>query len=64
MDETIGKVCKHLPKGWEINLCMENGAAWVTIFSQNGEFEKHIDGADKAIEEQLNEAICFANKFE
>ena len=60
----IERICKDLPDGWEINLCMENGAAWVVIFSQNGEFDEVIDGAGKSIEEQLNEAVAFARKFE
>jgi hypothetical protein len=65
LEEMINKICGQLPEGWEINLCMENGAAWVELISQNGNGgeDMHIDGGDKTLEEQLNEALCVANGF-
>ena len=65
MNEIIDKICGRLPEGWEIQLCMENGAAWVKLFSQNGKGgeDMFIDGGGQTLEEQLNEALCIANGF-
>ena len=64
MGEIINKICGHLPEGWEIQLCMENGAAWVRVFEQKGGGEDIcIEGGGQSLEEQLNEALCIANGF-
>jgi hypothetical protein len=54
------KVCGQLPEGWEVQLCMERGAAWVALRDTNGDFHPLPDAADKSIEEQINDAIAAA----
>lgn len=62
--EIAERVCQHLPEGWEIQLCMENGAACVKVFEQReGGVDRIIDGSDQTLEEQLNEALNVANGF-
>jgi hypothetical protein len=53
-------VCKHLPEGWEMKLCMENGAAWVELYNKGEIVADLEDTADKTLEEQINDAICYA----
>ncbi len=53
------KICGEAPEGWVINLCMENGAAWVEAIKPSG-FTIDIDGGDQTLAEQLNEALCIA----
>lgn len=50
------KVCGDLPDGWEINLCMENGAAWVEAIKPSG-YTIDIDGGDLSLVEQINDAL-------
>jgi hypothetical protein len=54
------KVCGQVPEGWEVQLCMERGAAWVTLRNPDGDFEPLPDAADKSIEEQINDALAAA----
>lgn len=55
------RVCRHLPVGWELRLCMENGAAWVTLHKSDGGIAELPDSTDKRLEEQVNDALCIAN---
>lgn len=53
------KVCGDLPESWVVNLCMENGAAWVEAIKPSG-YTIEIDGADMTLIEQINEAMRLA----
>ena len=55
-------VCKHLPVGYQIAIIMEKDAAWVDLIDTYGN-TIDIDGADRSLYEQVNEAICNANGF-
>ena len=57
------RVCKHLPEGWQLDLCMERGAAWVQLSNPDGDGVSLPDAADKSLEEQINDAICAATGF-
>jgi hypothetical protein len=57
------RVCKNLPDGFEIQLCMENGSAWVALNDQDGRYRPLPDAADKTLIEQLNDALCVAKGF-
>ena len=61
--ELINKICKQIPPGYEIKLHMENGAAWVTLVNANDDDITLPDSADMTIIEQLNDALCVANKW-
>lgn len=63
MQNIIEKVCKHIPDGFEIQLCMERGAAYVTLSDGDGRYRELPDSADKTIIEQLNDALCTAKGF-
>ena len=62
MIEVINKICGQLPDGFMINLCMENGAAWVELITPSS-ITKDIDGGGQTIIEQLNDALCIATGF-
>lgn len=53
-------LARHLPDGWEVALCMERGAAWVTLHNPNGVEIELPDSADKSLTHQLNDALCVA----
>lgn len=56
-------VCGELPEGWVINLCMENGAAWVEAIKPTG-YTIDIDRADLSLVEQIGEAMRLATEAE
>ena len=62
IDETINKVCKFLPKDYELILFMENGAAWLEMYRDQKPIELG-DPADRSLTEQMNDALCIANGF-
>ncbi len=51
------EICRDIPTGYEIRLCMENGAAWVTLHNSDGDLIELPDAADKTLAEQLNDAV-------
>jgi hypothetical protein len=64
LDDAVNSVCRHLPDGYEIDLCMENGSAWVTLWRIHVEGCGVIDlpdSDDKSLIQQLNDALCVAN---
>ncbi|WP_157647996.1 hypothetical protein [Burkholderia ubonensis] len=57
--DPIQRACAELPEGWEMQLCMENGAGWIDLYDPAGEkFEADID-ADK-FDWKIHEAIDIA----
>jgi len=61
MDEIANKVCGALPEGWEVTLTMENGAAWVDLFDDEGHIVDLPERDDRSLEWLLNEALIIAN---
>lgn len=56
------RVCQHLPEGWELRLCMERGAAWVTLYNPEGDCIETPDAADKSMEQQVTDALRVAQR--
>ncbi|KUZ78260.1 hypothetical protein [Burkholderia ubonensis] len=57
--DPIQRACAELPEGWEMQVCMENGAGWIDLYDPAGEkFEPDID-ADK-FDWKIHEAIDIA----
>ena len=63
MENIINKICQQIPPGHVIKLHMENGAAWVSLVNANDDDITLPDSADMTIIEQLNDALCVANKW-
>ena len=63
MEELINKICQHIPIGHVISLHMENGATWVSLVNTNDDDIELPDSTDKTIIEELNDALCVANKW-
>lgn len=55
-------VCRVLPEGYELRLCMENGSAWVELCDQYGDGCALPDPADKSLEAQVNDGLVAASK--
>ena len=63
MIDIVNKICGAIPEGFEMTLCMGNGAAWVILHDPAGELVELPDSADTTIIQQLNAALCVANGF-
>jgi hypothetical protein len=51
------RVCRDLPEGFELRVCMERGAAWVMLTNEYGDGIVLPDSADKSIDEQIEDAM-------
>ena len=65
VNETIqsiaNDICQHLPDCYTVSLCMEEGAAWVTLRRRNVGMIELPDTADKSLVEQLKDAVMAAH---
>ena len=58
LQEIADGVCGNLPEGFIVHLCMEKGSTWVVLTdNQSGCLLHDIDGTDKTLYNQLNEAV-------
>ena len=62
INDIINKICKHLPKGYELSLIMKNGSTQIEMYNGWTKIELG-DSADKSLVEQLGDALCIANGF-
>jgi len=62
LDDMANTVCRDIPDGYEVQLCMENGAGYVTLTTKDGQYASLPDSADKGLEEQINDALEVAKE--
>jgi len=55
--DAANAVCGHVPHGYLVLLCMENGAAFVMLSDPQGIDVAIPDTADKTLAEQINDAV-------
>lgn len=60
LEDVANLLARFLPFGWAIVLCMEQGAAWVTLHNPDGAEVDLPDSADKGLMQQLNDALRVA----
>lgn len=61
LKEIAEKICKEIPEGYEINLCMENGSGYVELWDID---QLDLpDSADLTLEEQLLYALEASKKY-
>lgn len=60
VDGLANSVCRALPDGWELRLCMDHGTVWVTLHDPDGEQVQLPDSADKSLERQVADALRVA----
>ena len=60
IDTVANEICRDIPDGYELRLCLERGAAWVTLHNEEGDLIGLPDAADKTLAEQLAEALLVA----
>jgi len=60
----LGDIVEHcagtLPDRWIIGIGIENGAAWVEIFDQDGDKVEPPDSVDRTLSEQVFDALQLA----
>lgn len=59
---SIERACKDLPDGWQIDIGMESGSAWVNLYNPDGD-QVEFPTNRETIDEELNDAIEFAIKI-
>lgn len=60
LEENINRAAAELPDGWIIEINVEAGAGWVTLYDGCG---NSLDVAgDRTINEQVSEAISYARE--
>lgn len=59
--DVANTVCQHLPQGYELRLCLEEGAATVELYHPSGARLPLPDPADQSLEDIINKAIDLAN---
>lgn len=67
LDEIIDNACRCLPDGIQVELCMENGSAWVELWridEYGGDELELPDAADKSLQEQIIDAVATAREWE
>jgi hypothetical protein len=62
--EAYNQVCRDLPKGWQLRICLENGACWVEKADPDGETHLSSDFPDASLEEQVKFHVSTANLFD
>ena len=50
-------VARDLPEGYELRVCLERGAGWVTLHNPDGDVLELDDLSDASLEEQVGAAI-------
>lgn len=63
LDDVIDNACRILPDRFQIELCIENGSAWVELWSVNEYGAEEIelpDPADKTLQDQIVDAVAVA----
>jgi hypothetical protein len=61
LTQLFNLVCRDLPDGYEMQICLENGAAYVTMTDSNGNHVCLPDSTDKSIHEEIMCALNVAN---
>ena len=59
LEAAVQKACGELPDGWTIELHMEKGAGYVSLFGPDDK-EIELDLSDSDLSEQIQEALMVA----
>lgn len=62
IDDATMRAARHLPKGYEITICINNDGCGVALVFPNGGVEA-IDSGEDSLLADLNAALCEANGF-
>ena len=60
----VNRAANELPNEYELTISVERGAAWVCLYEYKSNSSMDIDGADKTLAEQVDEAIDAARSAE
>ena len=63
MQEVANNVCQHLPEGYEIRLCMENGSGWVELWNPDGHGLPLPEYDDTDLAAQSERALSLAQDY-
>lgn len=59
VDGWIERAARDLPQGWIIQVSVERGSAWVSLYGPDGISRPLPDSADKTLAEQVRDAVRF-----
>jgi len=60
LGEIVEQCAGTLPDRWVLGIGVENGAAWVELFDQDGDKRETPDAADRTLPEQVADALDLA----
>lgn len=60
LEAAIEEAAEHLPYGWTIQLCVEQGAGWVELITPYGNAMPINDTPDATLAEAIKEAVASA----
>lgn len=64
MYDLLQLAAHQIRDGWHINVCVENGAAWIEIYDHFGEKVKLERSGDEDLLDELRNAVAFASPAE
>lgn len=64
LGDIANHVCKELPEGFRLSLCMENGAAWIDLTDANGDRADLNNSGRSSLAEQIKEGVMRAKSQE
>lgn len=59
LQRIANRVCGEIPEGWELNLCMENGAGDIELIDPEGD-SIDIDSPDSSLADKIDIALALA----
>jgi hypothetical protein len=62
--EAVERACGELPDGWQISICMENGAGWVELYDDCGVLCDNFPTNNERLDYTVNDAIDAAMQSE
>ena len=62
--EAAERACGELPDGWQISICMENGAGWVELYDDCGVLCDNFPTNNERLDYTVNDAIDAAMQSE
>jgi hypothetical protein len=60
INQALQDAAANLPVGWELQVCVEKGAAWIHLYDPDGESVNFDSSPDRTLAEQIQDAICEA----
>lgn len=60
LQDIVNALSRHIPKGFVISICIEDGEVWVQLKNSDSEYVDRLPSQNRTLLEQLNNALCIA----